>query len=659
MPFSGSLGSGKPVIIIRENERQITLSHLPCDDLIRCPTLQMKQPPRAIQQQLAKATALLQGGDFAAAQAAFRAVLKRDARNFDALHFAGVAAAKAGLPEEGAGFIRRALAINPRSAAAQGNLGAVLIGLGRHEEALISLDHALAINPKAATAYHNRGVALLRLRRLGDAIAAFDHAIALKPDYADAHNDRAAALADQNKLEESLAGYEKALSLRPDSVPYLVNVGLALSGLQRHAEALPIAEKALRIKPNDTGALIMRTQALLALGQPADGLATIDMALTVNPGLVQAHLWRSHALILLGQPDAALMAAETARARAPQDAAALRGYGFALSKLNRLEEALLSYDQALNCRPNDTESLWNRALALLALGRFEEGWLAYEYRNLRHKTLAARKYPTPLWWGKQPLKDQRLYIYWEQGLGDTIQFARYALLAVAAGAKVAFSVQDPLLRLFKDFDPAITAIGQNEAPTEFELHCPLLTLPLAFGTRLETIPAWPGGYLKAPAEDAARWDGRLPIGRRRIGLAWSGSQTHANDANRSIPLTKLLSLLHPDDVWVSLQKEVREADRAAFCASGLVDVRAELGDFADTAALISTLDLVISVDTSVAHLAGALGKPSWVMLPFAPDFRWLLGRDDSPWYPEMRLFRQDRAGDWEGVAARIGQALRL
>jgi len=336
----------------------------------------------------------------------------------------------------------------------------------------------------------------------------------------------------------------------------------------------------------------------------------------------------------------------------------LNCYGSALGSLGRLDEAVMSYEAALKIKPDDRETSWNRALALLLLGRFEEGWLAYEYRNLRRKTLAARKYPQPLWWGQEPLKDRHLYVYWEQGLGDTIQFARYVLLAAAAGAKVTFSLQDPLLRLFEGFDSAITMIGQNEAPTEFDLHCPLMTLPLAFGTRLETIPAFESGYLSVPPADIARWDQRLPRGRRRIGLVWSGSRIHGNDANRSIRLARLSPLLQTDDIWVSLQKEIRDADRAALAGSGLLDVSAELGDFADTAALISSLDLVISVDTSVAHLAGALGKPTWIMLPFAPDFRWLLDREDSPWYPKMRLFRQSRAGDWDGVIARIGEALR-
>jgi len=594
----------------------------------------MKPSPRPVRQQLAEAIALLQQGQIAAAEAGFRAIIGRDPRNFDALHLGGVAAAQSGRLEEGANLIRRALAINPRHVDALGNLGFALIRQGLHEEALTSLDRAVAIDPKAANSHHNRGFALLKLKRLDQAVAALDRAVQLQPDNAEARNDRACALMDKYKLEDALAACEAALRLRPDWPSYLVNMALILCGLQRPAEALAAADAALRIKPEDASVILGRSQALFALGRPAEGLAIIDRLLEINPGSIQGLLWRSYALVQLGEPDAALVVAKTALHLAPQDAAIHRGYGFSLGNLNRLEEALVAYDEALKLVPDDKEALWSRALALLVLGRFEEGWLAYEYRNLRHKTLAARKYPKPLWWGKDPIENQHLFIYWEQGFGDTIQFARYALLAAAAGAQVTLSVQDPLRRLFKDFDPAVTVIGQNEAPAEFDLHCPLMSLPLAFSTRLETIPAFENDYLRAPAEDIARWDQRLPAGRRRIGLVWSGSQTHANDTNRSLALTKLLPLFTPGDVWVSLQKEVRDADRAALEGSGILDVSAELGDFADTAALITNLDLVISVDTSVAHLAGALGKPTWVMLPFAPDFRWLLDREDSPWYPK-------------------------
>ena len=618
----------------------------------------MKPPPRPISQQLSEAIVLFQQGHIADAEAGFRAIMKRDPRHFDALHLAGVAAAMAGRPEEGATLIRRALAINARSAAAHGNLGSTLIRLGRYSEGLISLDRALAIDPKAANAHHNRGFALMKLRRLDDAVAAFDRAIALQPDFAAAHTDRGNALMDQYKLEEALASYEKALSLNPTAPGNMVNVSLVLCELQRWPEALTMTEAALRLNPENTNTLTAHAQALLAVGRAAEAMRALDKVIRIDAEDVQAHRWRAAALNLLAQPDAALLAAQQALALAPQDAGTYNSYGFALGNLGRQQEALAAYDAALKLKSDDRETLWNRALALLLLGRFDEGWLAYEYRNLRQKTLAARKYPKPLWWGKEPIENQHLYVYWEQGLGDTLHFARYALLAVAAGARVTLSVQDPLRRLFKDFAPGVAVVGQNDAPDDFGLHCPLMTLPLAFGTRLETIPAFENGYLAAPAEDVARWDQRLPKGRRRIGLVWSGSQIHVNDANRSVRLTKLLPLFQPGDVWVSLQKEVRDADRPALEASGIMDVSAELGDFADTAALITSLDLVISVDTSVAHLAGALGKPTWVMLPFAPDFRWLLDREDSPWYPKMRLFRQSRAGDWDGVVARIGDALR-
>lgn len=617
----------------------------------------MNPPARNGLPGLADAMALLQQGDAIRADAAFAALLKRHPRHFDVVHLSGVAAVMAGRTEEGATRIRRAIGINPKNAAAHGNLGSALIRLGRQADALNSLDRAVALDPTYADGHANRGTVLLNLRRLDEAIAALDRAIALRPDNAEAHNDRGCALMDQQKPDEALASHEKALSLRPKAPSYLINMGLVLCALQRAAEALNVFDNALQVSPGNASAIMGRTQALLALGRPQEGLACIDALIAVQPQLAQAYLWRANALVLLGQPEAALQASETARSLAPQNAAMHNNYGYVLGHLNRLEEALDAYDEALRLQPKDVDTLWNRALALLVLGRFEEGWLAYEHRNLRRKTLAARKYPKPLWWGREPIKGQKLYIYWEQGLGDTIQFARYALLAAAQGAEVVLSVQDPLRRLFNCFAPYVSIIGQNEEPPEFDLHCPLMTMPLACGTGLETIPAWPRGYLEVSPEEVTPWAESLPRARRRIGLVWSGNQSHANDANRSVSFAKLAPLLQADAGWISLQKEIREADRPAFEAAGIADFSDRIKDFADTAALISTLDLVITVDTSVAHLAGALGKPVWVMVTFSPDFRWLLNREDSPWYPSMRLFRQESPGDWDGVIARVKAAL--
>ena len=618
----------------------------------------MKKQPRTTTPQFAQAVALLRRGDVAGAEATCLAILRRYPNHFDALHLSGLAAMQAGRHDDGVRRLTQALTIAPKNADLHANLALALMSQGRDEDAVKSFERALALNPHAIDAGHNYGSLILKIGRYADAIIAFDRVIARKADHADAHHQRGRALAELDRLEEAYSAYEKAHLLQPNAPEYLASMAAALCLLKRHAEALPVIQKALEIRPGFELALLCRVDALRGLGQLQDSLAAAEEVIAANPQSLQGIIWGNAILMRLGQTERALQMSPASRNIAPDDPVTYINHGFILAALNRFEEALIFYDRALKLKPDHPEAHHNRAFALLTLGRFEEGWLSYEYRNLRHKTLAARKYTKPLWWGKQPLKDQRLFVYPEQGFGDTIQFARYAMLAADAGARVVLSVQNPLRRVFKDFHPGVTIIGHNEVPTEFDLHCPLLSLPLAFGTRLESIPAWPHGYLKAPAEEVARWAQRLPAGRRRIGLVWSGSTNHTNDANRSLALERLSPLFQPGDAWVSLQKEVRESDQPALQASGLFDLTAELDDFADTAALISALDLVIAVDTSVAHLAAALGKPVWLMVPFSPDFRWLLKREDSPWYPSLRLFRQQRLGDWEGVIARIGAALQ-
>ena len=618
----------------------------------------MTPPPPSRAPGFPAALALLRQGDTAAAEATCLAILKQDPRHFDALHLAGMIATHAGRLDEGVSLLRRAKAINPANAILFFNLGLALLKQGNKAEALASMEAALSLEPNNAEAAQYLGELLLQLKRSHEALAVFDRLIALAPDKAEAHCYRARALVDADMLEEALGAYKTALALEPNSPDYLAGIAATYCMLKRFTDGLNFAEKALEITPSLELALLSRTNALLSLGQMTEALASAEKAVAAHPHSLQAYNWRSRILVLMGQPERALMLCAANQNIAMDDPITHINHGYVLGTLNRLEEALLAYDRALKLKPDEGEAHYNRAFALLTLGRLEEGWLGYEYRNLRRKTLAVRRYSQPLWWGKQTLKDQRLFVYSEQGFGDTIHFSRYALMAAAAGAKPVLAVQNPLLRLFKDFEPNVTIIGQNEVPEEFDLHCPILSLPLAFGTRLETIPAWPSGYLKARAEDTAGWAKRLPAGRRRIGLVWSGSTLHNNDANRSMPLAMLAPLLESGDFWISLQKEVRKADEPILQATGLLNLSNELSDFADTAALISALDLVIAVDTSVAHLAGALGKPTWLMLPFAPDFRWLLKREDSPWYPNMRLFRQQRPGDWHGVIARVSAALK-
>ena len=617
----------------------------------------MTPPSRANQPLFLEAIALMRQGQFEAAEIAFLRLIKREPRNADACHLAGFAAAQLGRFEDAVKLLNRAVTINPRSPIAQFDLGKTLLQLDRHQEALVSLGRAVALDPNSAEFHYLHGFALVKLKRLDDALTAFERAISLQPNFALAHNDLGYALSLAQRPREALAAYEKALSLEPDTLAYLMNTALTLCAEKRHAEALPMADKILQRKPGDEAALVLRAEALLGLGQAQEALSIVEAVLGRNPRNLKAQGCLTTILVLLGQTEKGLAAAEAARALAPDQALMHYTCGYFLTQLNRPEEALSAYEQAVKLDPDDSSAAWAHALTLLALGRFEAGWAAYESRNRRPEIFTKRHFPQPLWLGQEALKDKRLFVYWEQGLGDTIQFARYILLAAAAGARIAFTVQNPLLRLFKPCFPNVTVIGQNEAPTEFDLHCPLLSMPLGFATRLDTIPSMPGGYLKAAEEDVAAWQQKLATARPRVGLVWTGNPSHINDANRSIRLAQFQGHLGTDIAWISLQKEVREADRPAFEALSLLDVSAELQDFADTAALISALDLVITVDTSVAHLAGALGKPCWVMLPFAPDFRWLLDREDSPWYPNVRLFRQRRPGDWEDVVARLNAAL--
>lgn len=617
----------------------------------------MQKPPQTSESQFAAALALLRQGEVAAAEAMCLAIIEDDPNHFEALHLSGLAATQAGRVAEGVSRLRQAAQIKPKDPTVHGNLALAFMKQGLDADAAASFETVLALDTEAVEARLNYASLLNKMGRYAEAITALDFLIARQPGLAEAFFYRGQALLEVDRLEEAYAAYEAAHKLQPTSPDYLASMALALCLMKRYDEAEPIIQKALEIKPGFEQALLCRIERLVSLNRFQESLAATEELIAANPQSLQGHFWRSKILVFLGQPERALQMSAASRQIGLNDPNTFINHGFMLAALNRLEEALIFYDRALKLKPDHADAHYNRSFALLALGRFEEGWRAYEYRNLRRRTLAVRKYPQPLWWGKEPLKDQRLFIYCEQGFGDTIQFGRYVLLAAEAGARVVFKVQNPLRRVFKDFHPQVTVIGQNEEPTEFDLHCPILSLPLAFGTRLETIPSWPHGYIKAPAEEVAHWQQRLPAGRRRIGLVWSGSAIHTNDFNRSLALAKLSPLFQSADVWVSLQKDVREADQPALQVAGLCDWTTELDDFADTAALIAALDLVIAVDTSVAHLAAALGKPVWLMVPFSPDFRWMLKREDSPWYPSIRLFRQQRPGDWNGVIARISAAL--
>jgi tetratricopeptide (TPR) repeat protein len=568
---------------------------------------------------------LHQQGKLADAEVIYGEVLQQQPNHFGALHLLGVIAFQTQRMERAIQLIGAAIALNANVAAAHSNLGNALFDLKRNDEALASFDSAIALQPDFAEAYYNRGNVLLDLKRLAEALVSYDRAIALKPDYPKAYSNRGNVLHDLKRPAEAVASYDRAIALKPDFAEAHSNRGNALLDLQRPAEALAGYDKALALKPDFAEAYSNRGKALMDLKRTAEALESFDKAIALKPGYAEAYSNR----------------------------------GMALRNLKRLAEALVNFDKAIALKPNYAEAYFNQSLCFLLMGRFEQGFRQYEWRKKCDEPAAVGSYPQPLWLGEENITGKTLFIHWEQGLGDTIQFCRYAKLVEARGAKVVMSVQQPLYGLLKQISPTIQILNENEVPTDFDYHCPLLSMPLALGTTLETMPA-EQQYIKVDEELRAAWSARLPPKTKpRIGVVWSGRAAHKNDHNRSMDLEQFLPIFSLDADWISLQKEVREKDSAVLQQLGRVAFFGDdLRDFSDTAALLDLTDLVITIDTSVAHLAGAMGKPVWILLPYSPDWRWLLDRDDSPWYPSARLFRQQQIGNWAEIIDQVKDELR-
>lgn len=383
-------------------------------------------------------------------------------------------------------------------------------------------------------------------------------------------------------------------------------------------------------------------------------------ALVMDPRNVEVLCNRGAALRMLGRPDEALADYDRALALAPARAEVLNNRGVALAALNRHGEAIECYGAALAVAPDYARAGFNRSVSRMLVGDFDGGWADHEFRwRGGDRPMQPPASRAPRWTGREDIRGKTILVGAEQGLGDMIMCSRYARLLRDRGARVVLEAHAPLVPLLRGLDGADQVIALGEALPPHDYHVPIMSLPLAFGTRVETIPR-EVPYVSAPPGHVERWRPALASARRPlVGLAWSGSATLRNDRNRSIALPGLEALRDADATFVGLQKDVREADRPHLdTGRRILHFESELADFRDTAALVSLMDVVISVDTSLAHLAGAMGKPTWILLPFSPDWRWLLGRDDSPWYPTARLFRQPRPGEWKGVIGRVAEALR-
>ena len=497
---------------------------------------------------------------------------------------------------------------------------------GRLAEAVAAFDNAIALKPDYAQAYNGRGIVLAHVSRLAEAAGSFDRAIALKPDYAEAHNNRALVLQDLGQFEEALISLDRAVALQPDNARAHNNRGVVLHGLMHDDEALASHDKAIALKPEYAEAHYNRGIVLRELDRLDDALASFDRAIALKRDYAAAHNNRGTVLLDLG----------------------------------RLEEAVAAFDAAIALTGGFAEASVNKSYCLLQMGRFEEGWRLHEWRKKTERPVGHRSFSQPPWLGNEDITNKTVFVHWEQGFGDTLQFCRYGRLLRARGANVVMSVQEPLYRLLSHSMPDIRFLKDDVVPAAFDYHCALMSLPLAFGTTLQNVPA-AVPYLFADDEGRKTWEDRMPTptpSKPRVGLAWSGNAKHKNDINRSVGLATLAPILGIDVHWVSLQKEIGDIDRPLLENFRHISHYGKLlNDFSDTAALIAAMDLVITVDTSVAHLASAMGKPVWMLLAFRADWRWLRDGDDCPWYPTVRLFRQQTPRAWDGVVARVGAAL--
>jgi tetratricopeptide (TPR) repeat protein len=600
-----------------------------------------------------------QAGKLAEAEQLCLKILSADPDSAPTLNLLAVINSASGRNDMALANIDRALALRPDFVEALVNRGIALYGLERFGDALVDYDRAIALRPGYADALVNRGNALGRLQRHEEALASHDNALELQPAHVEALVSRAATLHELRQYGEALRSYDRALVLRPDDAEALVNRGVTLHELKRSAEALNSYDRALIIEPNNVNALTNRGVALHDLGQYGEALASHQRALALQPDHAAARSNRGVTLHRLGRLDEALASYDRALALQPDYVDALVNRGVTLHALMRFDEALASYDRAVALRADHADAHFFGSLSRLLAGDFDRGWIEYEWRRKGASTGPSRRdFPRPLWLGGNEIAGKTILLHSEQGFGDTLQFCRYAPMVAARGARVILEVEEPLQSLLTGLAGAGHVIAKGDPLPEFDLQCPLLSLPLAFKTQLETIPsAVP--YLRPPDQALVKWSTRVPSKRRpRIGIAWAGHAKHLRDRERSIDLRNLLPLLDIEATFISLQKEVRAADAATLKESGgIIHFGHELENFSDTAALISHLDLVISVDTAIAHLAGALGKPVWILLTHVPDWRWLLDRDDSPWYPTARLFRQSETREWDSMIARVRDEL--
>lgn len=563
------------------------------------------------------------GGNLPLAEQLYRQVLAQSPDSADAWHSLGVLCLQSGRAAEAVESIGRAIALKATNPDYYSHLGAAYGGLGQHEAAITSLRHAVRLAPQLATAHYNLGTALRNGERLEEAVTSFRHAIAADPDAAEAHYNLANTLRELKRLDEAEVSYREALRIRPGYMKAMINLGNVLTGANRYDEAIDV----------------------------------LRAAVAVDPQYSNAHLNLGSALRDARRFDEAVDSLRTAVALDPKSAEAHNNLGTALQGQARFDEARSCYQAALELNPELPDAHFSQAIDLLRQGDLANGFSEYEWR-WKCKSFSTRRFDQPRWDGA-PLEGRTILLHAEQGLGDALHFIRYAADVKNTGGTVIVECPESVTKILAASASIDGLVAAGSPLPPFDVHCPLMSLPGVLGLSIDSLSR--GAYLSAEPARVEAWRKELAdMAGFRLGICWQGNPKHLFDTQRSFPLRQFAPVARLAGVrLVSLQKG-SGSDQIAFFPFNVVELGTELdadGAFLDTAAVMKNLDLVISSDTAVAHLAGALGVPVWVALSAHADWRWFTDREDSPWYPTMRLFRQAQLDDWDDVFERIAREL--
>jgi tetratricopeptide (TPR) repeat protein len=556
-----------------------------------------------------------------------------------------------------------ALAQAPDDPLALGLLGSLESTENNLERAEELLRRASQLDPANTSTLFNLGLTVLKRNRLPEALRCFERAAELRPGcipYLRQRAETAAIIGDRHAVRiawsELLRASDDALAADSGDAQAQFCRACAWLGLESEEEARVVLASLHARDPDNFDVLLTLGLALMALRRFGEAHGVFERAVRLRPANDVARLNLGNALFQLRKLEASVECFRELLATNEADASVHMNLGVALRDMGELREALAHFDRTVVLRPAWGEALMGRAYCLLAMGHFDRGWAEHEHRLADPEVpWSQRDFGCPRWDGFAPLRGRSILVWAEQGLGDAIHFSRYATELGKLGARVVFEVHRPLVQLLRSLDHVAEVRPFSRAPAQCDFHCALMSLPHLFAARGDAVPS-SSPYLTPDASAKSRWAERMAANKLNVGLAWTGNPVHSNDHNRSIPLHALLAALPPQVQWWCVQKDVREADARVLEQSASIE-RPSLGDFDDTAGLVANLDAVVSVDTSIAHLSGALGRPTFIVLPYAAEWRWQTGRSDSPWYGSVRLFRQTSPGDWgpplAAVAAEI------